>query len=133
MTERYHFQYPRVGHCYIYDRTEGMSAENTFDGSVWDSKANKTRANRWRRSGPPKGVGYQLWEAVSEGSPISPVCETPEALAHWLADNKASSFGDSTASYETWLNMIVGPGWAPSAVMVGGVMMSGVEASNLPE
>ena len=49
---------------------------------------------------------YQMYETCSEGTPISPICETPEELARWLADNKASSFGDRTATYEQWLHMI---------------------------
>lgn len=71
--------------------------------------------------------GWQMWETTSEGSPISPVCESPEALARWLADNNASAFGYTGASYEAWLHMIRGPGWAPSAVSVGGPLVSGVE------
>lgn len=70
---------------------------------------------------------YQMYEDTSEGTPISPVMETPEALARWLADNGASSFGSSTATYEQWLYICKG-GWAPSMVIAGGVMKSGVEA-----
>lgn len=70
--------------------------------------------------------GWQMWETTSEGSPISPVCESPEALARWLAENGASAFGRDTASYETWLAMIR-RGSAPTAAVVGGVLMSGVE------
>lgn len=77
----------------------------------------------------PEGTatGWCMYETTSEGTPISPVLETPEALALWLADNGASTFANSTATYEQWLRMIQGPGWAPSAVGVGGVVMSGVE------
>jgi hypothetical protein len=49
---------------------------------------------------------YQMYEDCSLGTPISPVCETEEELAHWLADNNASTFADMTASYEKWLKMI---------------------------
>ena len=49
---------------------------------------------------------YQMYEDTTEGTPISPVMETPEELARWLADNSASSFGSSTATYEQWLSMI---------------------------
>ena len=35
---------------------------------------------------------YQMYETTTEGTPISPVMETPEALARWLADNNASAF-----------------------------------------
>lgn len=47
-----------------------------------------------------------MYETTSEGTPISPVFKTGVALAHWLADNNASCFGDNTASYETWLTWI---------------------------
>jgi hypothetical protein len=68
----------------------------------------------------------QMYESTSEGTPISPVMETPEQLARWLADNGASAFGDMTATYEQWLETAK-DGWAPSGMMIGGVMMSGVE------
>jgi len=68
-----------------------------------------------------------MYEDTSEGTPISPAFETPEELAKWLADNKASSFGSDTATYEQWLNMITGSGYAPSMVIENGVMKSGVE------
>lgn len=76
----------------------------------------------------------QMYENTSEGTPISPVMSTPEELARWLADNRASSFGDMTATYEQWLSTIK-RGWAPSAIAtVGGPMVSGVEGlSSLPE
>jgi len=86
---------------------------------------------------PPKGEGWQMWEDVSEGSPISTVHETPEELAKWLADNDASSFGRSTATEEQWLSMIKGPGGAPSGVLDSkgfrcGVAAAGDLSSSLP-
>lgn len=38
----------------------------------------------WTPTGPPAGDGWQLWESVSEGSPISPVFADREALVGWL-------------------------------------------------
>jgi hypothetical protein len=70
---------------------------------------------------------FQMYETCSEGTPISPVVESPEALAHWLADNGASSFGSMTATYEHWLGVCKG-GWAPSAVIINGRFESGVAA-----
>lgn len=90
-------------------------------------------------NGPPPDPAYyrpdwpeaarthlMMYEDTSEGTPISPAFETPEELARWLADNKASSFGNSTATYEQWLPICRG-GWAPSMVIDSGVMKSGVE------
>lgn len=74
---------------------------------------------------------FQMYEDTSEGTPISPVCASVEELARWLADNKASAFGDMTANYEDWL-ATCRRGWAPGAIMEvtesGSKFMSGVEA-----
>lgn len=70
----------------------------------------------------------QMYEDTSEGTPISPVMETPEELARWLADNNASAFGSDTATYESWLATIK-RGWAISAVFEPGKgLRSGVTA-----
>lgn len=76
-------------------------------------------AENWEGTGPPEGDGWQLWETVSEGSPISPVCESAEALAAWLADpNRQKSRPDDEAPrdwmpYDAALKF-VNAGWAPS-------------------
>lgn len=70
-----------------------------------------------------------MFETCTEGTPISPAFKTAEELARWLADNEASAFGASTASYEAWLNLCQEEGSAFSAMIVPGVgIMSGVEA-----
>lgn len=76
----------------------------------------------------PPGTATMLvmYEDTSEGTPISPAFSTPEELARWLADTGASAFGDMTATYEQWL-ATCRRGWAPSMVMQGGQMLSGVE------
>jgi len=82
----------------------------------------------WEGTDPPIGDGWQMWETVSEGSPISPVFKTPEELARWLADTGASSCGTRTASYDQWLSMIR-QGWAPTMIGRGSTLVSGVEAA----
>jgi hypothetical protein len=70
---------------------------------------------------------YCMYEDTSEGTPISPAFETPEELAHWLADTNASSFANRTASYVAWLETI-NMGWALSAVFTPQTgIISGVE------
>lgn len=67
-----------------------------------------------------------MYEDTSEGTPISPAFATPEELAEWLANNRASACGYMTATYEQWLGTIKA-GWAPSlAGFVGGTLQSGV-------
>ena len=78
---------------------------------------------------PPTGDGYQLWETVTEGSPISPVFATPEELADWLVapDNDTSITRGTTR--DQWLAMIRGPGWSPSMIEGDG---KGVRAGTQP-
>lgn len=38
----------------------------------------------WQPIEPPSGEGWQVWENVSEGSPVSPVFATSEDLVQWL-------------------------------------------------
>ena len=48
---------------------------------------------------------YQMYETITEGTPVSPVMPDIESLSHWLADNHASAFGPDTATYDQWLAM----------------------------
>lgn len=67
----------------------------------------------------------QMYENTSEGTPISPVMATADELAHWLEDNKASAFGDMTATYAEWLSTIR-LGGSVSMVVQNGQIESGV-------
>lgn len=48
--------------------------------------AEREAAENWKRTEPPMGEGWQLWETVSEGSPISPAFATAEELVAWMSD-----------------------------------------------
>mgnify|MGYP006951075660 CR=1 FL=1 len=100
-------------------------------GSIEKYKGQRAEAEAWEASDPPKGDGWQLWETVSEGSPISPVFAAPEGLAEWMA-SPAYTWGAVKSdadrpSYETALRF-VSAGWAPSfASTVSTGVVSGVE------
>jgi hypothetical protein len=77
---------------------------------------------------PGTATHYCMYESTSEGTPISPPMATPEELARWLADTKASAFAGEPASYEDWLATIRA-GSAPSAVFSSeGGLQAGVTA-----
>jgi hypothetical protein len=57
---------------------------------------------------PEERTHYQMYETCSEGTPISPVMESPEKLARWCADHGASAFADMTQSYQYWLKVCEG-------------------------
>jgi len=97
------------------------------NGSVWDSPEYKKLAEEWTDEEPPVGDAYQIWETVSEGSPISPPFLNPKKLAEWMVRNDTSITKNTTVNQ--WVSFINGPGWAPSAVgSANGGFVSGVEA-----
>lgn len=73
---------------------------------------------------PPGGDGWQIWENVSEGSPISPVFPTSEALVEYLV-----SAGTSREAADSFVRMK----WAPSMVFHGGKCYMGVDACEVLE
>lgn len=97
------------------------------DGKIWGAEADKQAAEDWQREEPPAGPGYQIWETVSGGSPISPVFSTPEGLARHMAGTRWGA--DRGSSFETWLAFIKGPGWAPSMLMDSEGTKTGPEAA----
>lgn len=81
------------------------------EGGLWSSPEAKQRAEDWEPVEPPAGEGYQLWQTVSEGSPISPVFATPEELADYLIGPDYSwSKNDAGTTREQWLKFINGLG-----------------------
>lgn len=119
---------------------QGLRAVWTGDGDKWVPKDKDMTYSyaEWAGERPDQAdympdwpnderTHFQMYETTSEGTPISPVMETPEALAHWLSETGASSFADMTATYEQWLYVCNG-GFACSAVIENDSMKSGVEA-----
>lgn len=100
------------------------------NGEIYFNEKTKRLSNEWHENEkyePPGGEGWQLWETVSEGSPISPVFGSPEELARWLTTNDKNS-GDM--DYESWLRFIKEKGWAMSGMFIDGKVMTGVEATS---
>lgn len=98
------------------------------EGIVWDDLiCSKEKYEAWTPTDPPAGEGWQIWETVSEGSPITPVFPTSDALAAYMEEHGDPVWGKTmnAAQWKTWIEK---QGWAPSMMSVGGTMMSGVEA-----
>lgn len=107
-------------------------------GELWSSLEAKRRHDEWERSGPPPGEGWQLWETVSEGSPITPVFTTAEDLARYLSTTgddwhhkrvervkslRARGYDEPIPQLPTYEQALafVCAGWAPSTMVSGGV------------
>lgn len=98
----------------------------TCDGHAGVEKypGQRAEAEAWEPTDPPKGDGWQLWETVSEGSPISPVFATADDLAVWMSDPER---GDRWVPQEVAAKFIA-DGWAPSLVFSPQTgVVSGVE------
>jgi hypothetical protein len=89
----------------------------------------RAEAEAWEREEPPTGDGWQLWETVSEGSPISPAFATAEELAEWMS-SPAYAWGvnkHGQPSYGQALAFIKA-GWAPTLAATPETgLVSGVE------
>ncbi len=91
-------------------------------GEFWESPEDKKRYDDWQQVEPPTGEGYQLWETVSEGSPISPVFATENEFIAYLT---GEGYSESAA------RGFVKLGFAMSGVMVGGVFASDIHGLDL--
>lgn len=93
----------------------------------------RPRAEAYMPTWPPaERVGWQMYETITAGTPISPPCQSPEALAVWLADNNAIIGPGFKATTEEWLNMICGSGKAPMFMMKRGLPESPIQTLRPP-
>lgn len=94
-------------------------------GSIEKYEGQRAEAEAWEPTDPPKGDGWQLWETVTEGSPISPVFATADGLAGWMSDPER---GDRWVPGDV-ARKFIDDGWAPTGVVTPGRgYSSGVEA-----
>jgi len=84
----------------------------------------RAASEAWERTEPPAGEGWQIWETVSEGSPITPVFATAEELAEWCVTNKPWSTGMSREAWRRFIDV----GWAPSGIGTADGVVEGVVA-----
>lgn len=105
----------------VYGKCEWCNGE----GEIWFSDKVKELSERWHdeeRYGPPTGEGWQLWETVSEGSPISPVFATEDEFQNFLI---GEGYSESAA------RNFIKSGWAMSMVMADGKIYRDIESADL--
>ena len=81
------------------------------EGVIWFNEEIKKLTDEWEGYEPPEGEGWQLWENVSEGSPISPVFDTKEKFIEWLVGEGYSRIAAENFSKS---------GYAPSMAVIPG-------------
>ncbi|MHC2251006.1 hypothetical protein ACVILK_000698 [Bradyrhizobium embrapense] len=67
----------------------------------------------------PERTHWQLYETTSAGTPVSPPCPSPEALAKWLADHHVEAAPGFTGTEAQWLGAIQRGGVIPPVMTVG--------------
>lgn len=118
------------------DKTSSAKEYRYF--AEWNGDAPDVKYYRpdWK---PEEATWYQVYETVSEGTPVTPPFETREELVEYLVangdfwDQKRRSEGHASMPCEPWTrqqaeSFVFGGGWAPSLVVSDGRIMSGVEA-----
>lgn len=74
------------------------------------SEEQREKVNAWKSYEPPFGTGIQMWESVSDGSPITPVFENTAVgrrdMAKWLMQTKAYLPGNKNPTLQDWMMII---------------------------
>jgi hypothetical protein len=139
----------REGYQPLYDRDFESAARKWLDNAIaWDNgtdpdcvKYKRKYPFYWQWSNPPNKdyyrpkwksdpTHYQVYETVSEGTPVTPHFATKEELIDYLVvygdewDQKRYSEGRQPCA--GWLRKnaeeFVGEEWAPSMILIDGVM-----------
>lgn len=98
---------------------EGKGVLEEYEGQFAERDA-------WKPVDPPAGEGWQLWETVSEGSPISPVCATREEFIAWLMNDYY--WGSNGPLTKEQAENFVESAWAPSFIVQNGEVTEGIKA-----
>lgn len=93
-------------------------------GSVEKYEGQRSEAEAWEPTDIPTGDGWQVWETVSEGSPISPVFPSKEGLIGWLM-SPAYTWGTSRPLTREQADAFIESAWAPSGVVINGRVLPG--------
>lgn len=108
----------RLGKSHLCDECGGECEH-------WPSQEIQQQAHGWERHEPPAGPGYQLWETITDGSPVSPVFERPDELAAWLSQHPEAS--GQKREFSQWMDFFAAGGWAPTLVCNSQGVMEGVD------
>jgi len=131
---------PKFDESYIAASNEWIENFNKFEPDedclyFWEYEGNPPDEEYYRPDWKPEEMTwYQVYETVSEGTPVTPPFETKKELVDYLVVNgdfwcqtRPDENPPSRASTEAFVD----GGWAPSMVIAGGQLLSGVESCGL--
>jgi hypothetical protein len=98
------------------------------EGEFWECWDAPPERESYRTFGDEEATWFQVYETVSEGTPVTPPFATKEELVDYLVKN-----GDFWGKGRSWsranAEAFVAAGFAPSFVVDAGGLRSGVEAA----
>lgn len=120
-------------HVLLRFRCETLGIEvacSTCEGTMaaWRDAEHRAAHEAWKPAEIPTGEGWQLWETVSDGSPVTPVQPTAERLVDYLVElgEYSSPQRDRRYRREAAEALVAAGGTCGSAVSVGGVTYDAV-------
>lgn len=103
------------------------------EGSVYRDEEHRQAHDAWECTEVPTGEWWQVWETVSEGSPVTPAFATGDELINYLVkygDSWDQSRGDGGWKRDNAIQFVKNAGWAPSLVISNGFMYAGAREIN---
>lgn len=104
-------------------QTWGICPTCKGNGNVEAYPGQRAESEAWESTEPPTGEGWQLWETVSEGSPITPAFDSAEGLARHMVTARPWGY---SGDFDNALRFVLA-GWAPSMVGDASGVTSGAE------
>ena len=113
---------PEVPIYYALLKAAGIKKTSRWDqcdacGGTGIDASVRAAYEAWESEEPPSGPGWQLWETVSEGSPVSPVFASREEFVEHIVQS-----GYTRVAAEAFTTS----SWAPTATMKDGVLRDGI-------
>jgi hypothetical protein len=104
------------------------------DDEYWEYAGNPPDKRYYAPFKEEECTWYQVWETVSEGTPVTPPFATKEELIDYLATH--GDFWDQRRGNGPWsraaaTKFVMSDGWAPSMVIAGGVVYEAKDVSVL--
>jgi hypothetical protein len=106
----------------------GEKPEHTSCEEYWEYYGNPPDKEYYApfTDGDPECTWYQVWETVSEGTPVTPPFATKEELIDYLSskgDFWDQARGDGPWNRQSAERFVMGSGWVPSMAIIDGKLM----------
>jgi hypothetical protein len=112
----------QAGHPVVCGTCGGRGTLEKYEGQ-------RAAAEAWEPTDPPTGEGWQAWEDVSEGSPVSPVFPDREGLVRWFMSPESVRGARERPLTRREAEALVDAGWSVGSLVVSdGQVMDGDSA-----